>query len=53
MTLILPAKRDCAISQLARAGLPSVAIRVPAHPVAQTLLTKLGVPWPPLGQPVG
>ena len=44
MTLILPAKQDCAISQLARAGLPSVAIRVPAHPVAQTLLSKLGRP---------
>jgi L-threonylcarbamoyladenylate synthase len=44
MTLILPAKQDCAISQLARAGLPSVAIRVPAHPVAQTLLSKLDRP---------
>ena len=44
MTLILPAKQDCAISQLARAGLPSVAIRVPAHPVAQTLLSKMDRP---------
>ena len=42
---------DCAISQLARAGLPSVAIRVPAHPIAQTLLSKLG-PSGRLGQPV-
>ena len=44
MTLILPSKQDCAISQLARAGLPSVAIRVPAHPVTQTLLSKLARP---------
>ena len=44
MTLILPAKQDCAISQLARAGLPSVAIRVPAHPVARALLSKLARP---------
>ena len=44
MTLVLPAKQDCAISQLARAGLPSVAIRVPAHPVARALLSKLARP---------
>ena len=53
MTLILPAKQDCAISQLARAGLPSVAIRVPAHPVAQTLLSKLGVLGRPSANPSG
>jgi L-threonylcarbamoyladenylate synthase len=44
MTLVLPAKQDCAISQLARAGLPSVAIRVPSHPVALALLSKLARP---------
>ena len=44
MTLILPAKQGCSISKLARAGLDSVAIRVPAHPVAQALLSKLGRP---------
>jgi len=44
MTLVLPAKQDCAISQLARAGLPSVAIRVPSHPVARALLSKLARP---------
>jgi len=44
MTLVLPAKLDCAISKLARAGLPSVAIRVPAHQVARALLSKLARP---------
>jgi len=44
MTLVLPAKQSCAISRLARAGLESVAIRVPAHPVAQALLSTLGRP---------
>ncbi len=44
LTLVLPRRRDCRISLLATAGLDSVAIRVPAHPVAQTLLMMAGVP---------
>lgn len=44
LTLVVPAAPDCAVSDLARAGLPSVALRVPAHPVAQALLRAAGRP---------
>ena len=38
MTLVLERTPDCPLSLLVSAGLPSVAIRVPAHSVAQALL---------------
>jgi L-threonylcarbamoyladenylate synthase len=44
LTLVVPARKNCAVSDLARAGLNSVALRVPAHPVAQALLREAGVP---------
>lgn len=44
LTLVLPRRRDCKISLLATAGLDSVAIRVPAHKIAQTLLMMAGLP---------
>jgi L-threonylcarbamoyladenylate synthase len=44
LTLVLPRRRDCRISLLATAGLDSVAIRVPAHQIAQTLLMMAGLP---------
>src|SRR5215468_1786091 len=44
LTMVLPRRRDCRISLLATAGLDSVAIRVPAHKIAQTLLMMAGVP---------
>ncbi len=44
LTLVLPKKADGGLSDLVSAGLPSVAIRVPAHPVAQALLKAAGVP---------
>lgn len=44
LTLILPRRTECAISDLASAGLSTVAIRVPAHPVALALLKESGVP---------
>lgn len=44
LTLVLPRRRDCRISLLATAGLDSVAIRVPAHKIAQTLLMMCGLP---------
>ena len=44
LTLVLPRRRDCKISLLATAGLDSVAIRVPAHTSAQTLLMMAGLP---------
>src|SRR5258707_11482746 len=44
LTLVLPRRTDCAISLLASAGLDTVALRVPAHPVARALLTAFGRP---------
>ncbi|HVZ50838.1 MAG TPA: L-threonylcarbamoyladenylate synthase [Pseudolabrys sp.] len=44
LTLVLPKQPDCAVSELALAGLDSVAVRVPAHPVAQALLKAFGRP---------
>ena len=38
MTLVVPRRADCAISDLVSAGLSSIAIRVPAHRVARDLL---------------
>lgn len=43
VTLVLPL-RDAGISPLVTAGLPSVAIRVPAHPLACDLLRAFGGP---------
>ncbi len=44
LTLILPRRKDCGVSELCSAGMPSLAVRVPAHPVAQRLLRAVGVP---------
>jgi L-threonylcarbamoyladenylate synthase len=38
LTLVLPKQPGCDIADLALAGLDSVAVRVPAHPVARALL---------------
>jgi L-threonylcarbamoyladenylate synthase len=38
LTLVLPRQADAAISLLCSAGLDSLAVRVPAHPVARRLL---------------
>jgi L-threonylcarbamoyladenylate synthase len=44
LTLVLPKMEDCAVADLATAGLDTVAIRVPAHPVAQEILRAFGAP---------
>ena len=44
LTLVLPRRRDCVLSLLVSAGLDTVALRVPAHPVAQRLIAEAGVP---------
>jgi L-threonylcarbamoyladenylate synthase len=44
LTLVVPAAPCCTVSDLARAGLDSVALRVPAHPVARALIAAAGVP---------
>jgi len=42
LTLILPKTADCPVADLASAGLDSIAVRLPQHPVAQALLNAFG-----------
>ena len=42
LTMILPKKQT--VSAVVSAGLPTVAIRIPAHPVAARLLAKAAIP---------
>ncbi len=42
LTLVLPRREGCAVSLLAGAGLPTLAVRVPAAPAAQALLGAVG-----------
>ena len=44
LTLVLPHRTDSGVTREAVAGLPTVAIRVPAHRAAQMLLTALHGP---------
>ena len=44
LTLVLPLRPGAGIAPLVTAGLDTVAIRVPAHPVAQALLRRFGGP---------
>jgi L-threonylcarbamoyladenylate synthase len=42
LTLVLPKAPRCPVADLATAGLDTVAIRVPAHPVAREILRSFG-----------
>ncbi len=42
LTLVLAKQRNCVVADLALAGLDSVAVRVPAHPVARNLIEAFG-----------
>lgn len=42
LTLVVPKTEDCAVAELATAGLDTVAIRIPAHPVAEAILRAFG-----------
>lgn len=44
LTLVLPRRDGSPVHDLASAGLPTLALRVPAHPVAQALLRAAGRP---------
>lgn len=44
LTVILPRRKDCPVSDLACAGLPTIAIRCPAHAVARAVIEAAGVP---------
>jgi len=44
LTLVLPMRADAGIASLVTAGLPTIAIRVPAHDAMQALLAATGRP---------
>jgi len=44
LTLVLPKAEGCPVADLATAGLDTVAIRIPAHPVARDILRAFGGP---------
>jgi L-threonylcarbamoyladenylate synthase len=44
LTLVLPALAGNGIAPAVTAGLPTIALRSPAHPVARALLAELGLP---------
>src|SRR4051812_32095615 len=44
LTLVLKKRAACPVSDLATAGLGSIAVRVPSHDVARAILKRLGRP---------
>jgi L-threonylcarbamoyladenylate synthase len=44
LTLVLPKAPSCQVAALATAGLDTIAVRMPAHPVARALIVALGKP---------
>ncbi|MCD8563184.1 MAG: threonylcarbamoyl-AMP synthase [Alphaproteobacteria bacterium] len=44
LTLLLPRREGCRLSDLVSAGLPTIALRAPAHKTARALIEASGVP---------
>jgi L-threonylcarbamoyladenylate synthase len=44
LTMVLPLRADAGIASLVTAGLPTIAVRVPAHPAMRALLAACGRP---------
>jgi L-threonylcarbamoyladenylate synthase len=44
LTLVLTRREGCEVADLATAGLETIAVRVPDHPVAHAILSALGKP---------
>jgi L-threonylcarbamoyladenylate synthase len=44
LTLVLPRREDAGLAPAVTAGLPTIALRVPAHPVMQALLAAVDFP---------
>ena len=42
LTLVLAKRADCPVADLATAGLSTIAVRIPAHPIGQALLREAG-----------
>jgi L-threonylcarbamoyladenylate synthase len=44
LTLVLAKHRNCPVGQLATSGLNTIAVRVPSHPIARSILSAFGKP---------
>ncbi|MBI1365619.1 MAG: threonylcarbamoyl-AMP synthase [Alphaproteobacteria bacterium] len=44
LTLVLPRRPDASVSLLVSAGLDTVALRAPAHPIARAVIERTGAP---------
>jgi L-threonylcarbamoyladenylate synthase len=44
LTLVLPKVPGCPVAELATAGLDTIAVRVPSHPVTRAILAAFGAP---------
>ena len=44
LTLVLPRRTNCPVAELATAGLDTIAVRVPSHPIARAILAAVGRP---------
>jgi len=44
LTLVVPLREGAGIASIVTAGLPTIALRIPAHPAMQALLKASGVP---------
>ena len=44
LTLVVPLRQDAGIASIVTAGLPTIALRIPAHPAMQALLKACGRP---------
>ena len=44
LTMVLPRLPNCPVAELASAGLPTLAIRLPSHPAMRALIAASGVP---------
>jgi L-threonylcarbamoyladenylate synthase len=44
LTMVLPRLPDCPVAELASAGLPTLAVRLPSHPAMRALIAASGVP---------
>lgn len=44
LTLVLPRRADAQLAEAVSAGLPTIALRMPNHPVMQALLRETGLP---------
>jgi L-threonylcarbamoyladenylate synthase len=53
LTLVLPIRPDAGVSPLVTAGLETLGVRVPAHPVARDLLRRTGPLAAPSANPSG